>query len=57
MAKFKVETDYGAITTVIADYMEVGNRLTFKNRDSNTVVAAFYDWKQVVKEDDEPQPV
>jgi hypothetical protein len=36
---------------VEADYMEIGNTLVFKNRNENTVVAAFQNWLSV-KEDD-----
>lgn len=52
--RFKVETAYGATTIVEADYMEVGYHLVFKNRDVNTCIAAFSDWKSVVqvKEDE-----
>lgn len=51
--KFKVETSYGAITVVEADYMEVGGNLIFKNREMNTCVAAFSDWKSVIKVDED----
>lgn len=55
MKKWNIELErpyVNEVVTVEADYMEIGNTLVFKNRDENTVVAAFQDWLSV-KEDDE----
>ena len=55
MPKFKIESEQGmfVITTEIeADYMEVGNKLIFKNRDANTCVHAFNNWLSVITVED-----